>query len=271
MERTVKLRSFDGTVMEGTYCNGKGGRDSVAILVHGITSNRDELGLFSGLAAHLSEDGMPSLRFEYRCHGISQVQMETMTLLGIANDIEAGARAAISEAGASRVHIVGMSFGGGVSAYWAATTKLSVRSVTMLAPVLDYEEDVLGQHGALVGERLRDDLGMQLHRQGYVEMDGIRYGAAMLNELRFVSGDDGLRRMNCPALIVHGDADSIVPYSSSERVAGRHKGCDLVNIPGTDHGFGVGEDEELTSPATKDRHRQVWGIVSRFMHREDLK
>ena len=159
MEKTVKLRSFDGTLLEGTYCGGKAGRDSVAILVHGITSDRDELGLFSGLAAHLSDEGTPSLRFEYRCHGISKARMETMTLLGIVNDIEAGARVALAEAGASQVHIVGMSFGGGVSAYWAATTTLRVRSVVMLAPVLDYQEDVLGQHGALVGDSHAKGLG----------------------------------------------------------------------------------------------------------------
>ena len=57
VERTVKLRSFDGTAMEGTYCGGRDGQDSVAVLVHGITSDRDELGLFSGLAAHLSDEG----------------------------------------------------------------------------------------------------------------------------------------------------------------------------------------------------------------------
>ena len=71
-----------------------------------------------------------------------------------------------------------------------------------------------------------------------METDGIRYGTGLLNELRFVSGEDGVKQLDCPALIVHGDADSIVPYSGSERAAARHRGCDLVNIPGTDHGFG---------------------------------
>ena len=195
--------------------------------------------------------------------------METLTLCGIVNDIEAGARVALAEAAASRVHIVGMSFGGGLSAYWAAATKVRVRSVIMLAPVLDYEEDVLRQHGALDGDTLREDLELQLQRDGYLETDGIRYGRGLLNELRFVSGEDGVERLDCPALIVHGDADSIVPYSSSEQVAARHRGCDLVNIPGTDHGFGVPDDEELSSPATKERHRQVWSIVSEFMKRGD--
>ena len=44
-------------------------------------------------------------------------------------------------------------------------------------------------------------------------------GAALINELRFISGLEGLRRMTCESLIIHGDADSIVPYASSERFA----------------------------------------------------
>jgi pimeloyl-ACP methyl ester carboxylesterase len=65
-------------------------------------------------------------------------------------------------------------------------------------------------------------------------------------------------------LILHGDEDSIVPYESSERLARLNRQCRLVNIAGTDHGFGVGEDEDLSSPETKEKQREVFGIISRF-------
>ena len=87
----------------------------------------------------------------------------------------------------------------------------------------------------------------------------------LLNELRFISGIEGLQQLKCNALILHGDEDSIVPYSSSERFARMYEHCTLINIPGTDHGFGVGDDEDLSSPATKEKHREVWNIISRFI------
>ena len=267
METTLQFRSFDGVSLEGTYTSGAVGSHVIAILVHGITSSRDELGLFSGLSQHLAKKGIPSFRFEYRSHGSSKLSMESMTLAGIVNDIEAAAAAAQAQATAPAVHVIGMSFGGGLSAYWAATTLVPVKGVVMLAPVIDYEEDVLGQYGAIVDGKLREEVSETLQRQGYVEMEGIRYGAAILNELRLISGAEGLRRLKCDSLILHGDADSIVPYSSSERVAQMYEHCKLINIPGTDHGFGVGDDDELSSPATKEKHREVWNIISRFIEK----
>ena len=263
METTLQFRSFDGISLEGTYTSAAAGSNGIALLVHGITSSRDEFGLFSGLSEHLAREGIPSFRFDYRCHGASKFPMEALTLSGIVNDIEAAA--VLTQANASYVHVIGMSFGGGLSAYWASTTLIPVKSVVMLAPVVDYEEDVLGQHGAIVGGKLREKEAQELQRQGYVETDGIRYGRAMLNELRFISGAEGLQRLQCDSLILHGDADSIVPYSSSERVTQMYEHCKLINVPGTDHGFGVGDDEDLSSPATKEKHLEVWSIISRFI------
>ena len=271
METTLQFQSFDGTSLEGTYAGGTAGSKNIAILIHGITSSRDELGLFSGLAEYLAGKGMPSFRFDYRCHGVSKLPMETMTLAGVVNDIEAAAAVALVHADAASVHVIGMSFGGGLSAYWAAKTLVPVRSVVMLAPVIDYQEDVLGQHGAVVDGKLREDMARGLQWQGYVETDGIQYGPALLNELRFISGAEGLQQIKCDALIVHGDADSVVPYSSSERYAQMHEHCELINIPGTDHGFGVGDDEDLSSPETKERHREVWGTIFRFIKEADGK
>lgn len=265
METTLGFLSFDGTPLEGTYRSVPDPGAAVLLLVHGITSSRDELGLFSGLALNFAERGVASFRFDYRCHGNSDEPMESMTLAGIVNDIEAAAEVALTQSGASRVHVVGMSFGGGLAAYWGATTSLNVDSVVMLAPVINYMEDVLGQHGVIVDGKLAVASAERLQADGFVEMDEIRYGAALINELRFVSGIEGLTRLKCRSLIIHGDADSIVPYSSSEHYSKLSSNCELVNIPGTDHGFGVEDDDDLTSPETKEKHQQVFQIIFDFV------
>lgn len=265
MESTHRFRSYDGTDLQGTFSGSRDSGEHVVVMVHGITSSRDELGLFSGFAAHLAQAGLPSFRFDYRCHGVNEAPIELLTLAGIVNDIEAAAAFASGLAGATHIHVVGMSFGGGLSAYWAASTKLKVGSVTMLAPVIDYEEDVLGQHGLLRDGVLRDKARRQLDEHGFLETGGINYGGPLLNELPHISGISGLKRLRCKALIVHGDADSIVPFASSKRFAKLAARCRLVNIPGTDHGFGVPGDEDLSSPETKAKHRKVYDIVTTFM------
>ena len=265
METEHRFRSYDGIKLEGTLA----GPDDpsgqpIVLLVHGITSSRNEYGLFSGLAAHLAREGIQSFRFDYRCHGVNKQPMESLTLAGIVNDIEAAAASAITQTDTPRIHVVGMSFGGGLSAYWAATTQKMVSSVVMMAPVIDYEEDVLGQHGLLVNGIIKESYQQLLQKQRFLEIDGIRYGLALLNELRFISGIEGIRRLKCPSLILHGDEDTIVPYASSKRFVKLNPRCKLINIAGTDHGFGVEDDEDLSSPETKLKHREVFGLVSRF-------
>ena len=246
---------------------GDSSRDTVVLLVHGINSSRDELGLFSGFANHLALAGMPSFRFDYRCHGVNKQPMESLILSGIVNDIEAAAACALVQTGVSKIHIVGMSFGGGLSAFWAAMTQKTVHSVVMFAPVIDYEEDVVGQHGLLTNGTLNESAQRSLQEHGYLETDGVRYGSALVNELRYISGVEGIRRLRCDSLIVHGDEDSIVPYASSERFVKLSPGARLINIAGTDHGFGVEDDEDLSSAETKAKHKEVYRLVSDFFER----
>jgi hypothetical protein len=265
METQHRFRSYDGTQLEGTLASPSAPlRTSVVLMVHGITSSRDEFGLFSGLAAHLAQERIQSFRFDFRCHGINKQAMETLTLSGIVNDIEAAAACAITQTKTSRIHAIGMSFGGGLSAYWAATTQKGVSSVVMMAPVIDYEEDVLGQHGLLSNGMIKESSQRLLQKQGFLEIDGIRYGPALLNELRLISGIEGIRRLQCSSLILHGDGDTIVPYASSKRFVELNPRCKLINIAGTDHGFGVGDDEDLSSPETKRKHQEVFRLVSDF-------
>lgn len=260
-----RFTSYDGTPLEGTLQPGGEPAGGVVLMVHGITSSRDEFGLFSGLAQQLADGGTPSFRFDYRCHGVNKGPMKAMTLAGVVNDIEAAAGAALDAARCSHVHIVGMSFGGGLSAHWASTTRRRVSSVVMFAPVLDYEEDTLGQYRMLVDGALSPDAARTLQRAGSLKAGGIRYGAALLNELPHFSGVRAVSRLTCPCLIVHGDSDSIVPFTSSESVAMNEPNCRLVNISGTDHGFGVEDDEDLTSPETKQKHREVFAVVEEFL------
>jgi uncharacterized protein len=257
----LQFDSYDGIHLDGTFVDGAPGAAPLVLMVHGITSNRNEFGLFAGLADILASNGVPSLRFDYRCHGANKQPMETMTLAGILNDIEAAAAAGLAKAGPVRAHIVGMSFGGGLSALWASRTRLDVASVVMFAPVIDYEEDILGQHGGLSNGTVSKDVAASLAQNGYVVMDEVRYGAALINELPYLSAAEGLRQLKCDSLILHGDADSVVPFESSVRFAKTNDRCKLVAIEGTDHGFGEPDDEDLSTAETKSHHRRVFKIV----------
>jgi uncharacterized protein len=268
MESKHRFMSYDGTELEGTLMPAQLDRETLVLMVHGITSSRDEFGLFSDLASELAEEGVPSFRFDYRCHGISAIPMERMTLAGIVNDIEAAATCAKGLTGKANIVVIGMSFGGGLSAFWGACTAQSVRGIVMFAPVIDYQEDTLGKDGVvdhLITQPFRDELSAK----EFIEIEGVRYGRALLNEIPYINGMEGIKRASCDVLIVHGDADSVVPYDSSERFAQLNGRCQLVNIPDTDHGFGVEGDEDLTWPETKAKHREVFQLVREFIRERE--
>lgn len=267
MESKHQFFSYDDTELEGTLTPCQSTHDTLVLMVHGITSSRDEFGLFSGLAAKLAQEGFPSFRFDYRCHGISSTPMEQMTLAGIVNDIEAAANCSMNITKKTNVLVVGMSFGGGLSAYWAVCTSRSVHGIVMFAPVIDYEEDILGKDTVADGVITKQPYKDELEAKGFVEVEGFHYGRALLNEIPYINGIEGIKRASCDLLIVHGDADSVVPYDSSERFAKLNNRCQLVNIAGTDHGFGVAGDEDLTWPETKAKHNEVFQLVTDFVSR----
>jgi uncharacterized protein len=265
MESKHRFISYDGTELEGTLMSSQSTRDTLVLMVHGITSSRDEFGLFSGLASKLAQESVPSFRFDYRCHGISTIPMEQMTLAGVVSDIEAAANCSMGLTNKRSVFVVGMSFGGGLSAFWAAGTSRPVRGIVMFAPVIDYEEDILGKDAVADGVIAKQPYRDELEDKGFVEVEGVRYGRALLNEMPYINGIEGIKRANCDLLIMHGDSDSVVPYDSSERFAKLNSRCQLVNIAGTDHGFGVDGDEDLTWPETKAKHHEVFQLVTDFI------
>ena len=56
--------------------------------------------------------------------------------------------------------------------------------------------------------------------------------------------EDEIARYGGPVLIVHGDADDVVPYSYAERANELYKNATLVPVHGADHCF-VGHLDEL--------------------------
>ena len=63
---------------------------------------------------------------------------------------------------------------------------------------------------------------------------------------------DDLRKVTVPTLVIHGDADGIVPLEGSgARTHAAIPGSELVVVPGAPHGFNVSHSEEFNSALIK--------------------
>jgi len=267
-ENLIRFTSYDGYELEGTLI--KADKEKGALLfVHGITSSRDELGFHSDYAKFLGENGITTLRFDYRFHGGSNdgnTKLENLSLCGIVNDIDAAFSALKSNSKTKSFFIVGTSFGGGLSAYWVdSTNQKEIKKVILNAPVISYENDVLERNGLVSNGLLSDKAQKQLQKKGFVNSSDIHFGRGLINELKYVNGINALQNLGSKVVIFHGNDDEDVPLTSSKKY--KSTATQLEIIPKVGHGFGVEDDEDLDFPETKKIHRGIYATALKIIER----
>ena len=179
-------------------------------------------------------------------------------------DMAADGVGVLNGLGIDKAHIVGASMGGMIAQHIAFSYPERVLSLTSIMSTTgnsglpaaekealtvltrrpaSMEEDVLVEHGMLIGRtigspdhldddtRMRDRVRAGIHRSAYPH--GLpRQLAAII--------DDGCRRerlkgVKAPTLVIHGEADPLVPLAGGKDTAEHIKGARLKTIPGMGH------------------------------------
>lgn len=147
-----------------------------------------------------------------------------------------------------KVVFIGSSFGGLISLLYARANPEAVARLLLIAPTTRF----LG-HGlpALAGTTMEG-----WKETGYIEM--LHYSDDRIHRLGYqlvqdaATYDFSALTVPHPVLIVHGDADEVVPFERSVAWAGRHPNARLVPIAGGDHSLG-------------DRLDGVWELSREFL------
>ena len=93
------------------------------LMLHGFASHKDEVGdMYKRLAAALAEQGIASLRLDFRGWGESVGGMENSTVQGMVEDAEVGYNylASLEFVDAERIGVIGFSLGGRIAIVSAA-------------------------------------------------------------------------------------------------------------------------------------------------------
>lgn len=254
-EEEVRFHSADGTALRGTLRTAPSPRMGV-LFVHGITVDREEDGFYRTFAARLDDAAATSLRFDLRAHGKSGGSYEGVTLSGVINDIGSayGLLASRLPPGAP-AFVVAASFGGGLSACWAAAAAAAgrgaaPRGLVLLNPLFDYGKRMVFDKPYWDGSGLTEDGLRSLAERGWLDHNGFRIGPAMFNELLHLQPYARVRDIDIPLITIHGDADSMVPHDISRRCTGEARDSEFVTVEGADHGFVHPDDEDYTHPDT---------------------
>ncbi len=252
-EQTVTIDTALGPVI-GTLERPAGGPAPVVLLFHGFTGSRDELavattdeGVFSRTARLLAEQGIASLRIDFRGSGDSPGAFGDTTFEGqIADGLAALAWAeANPDLDGSRLGLIGWSQGGLVASAVAGRSG-KPDAVALWAAVADPEESF----GGLLGADLLDkglsagDTPLTVALPWGVEIElkqPFFEGVATLDPTAEIAAYPG------PLLVAHGTLDTVVLPHAAEAFLAAHEGEETFWGAEMDHVFNV-----FTGPETLD-------------------
>ncbi len=195
------------------------------ILCHGMESNKNSEKLIY-LGETLAGRGILALRFDFSYVGESSGKFEDITYSGEVEDLRA-AYALVRRRDPGKIAILGSSMGGTVALLFAAEEPKIAALVTVAAPV----------HPEQFPQRTLTPKQIdQWRRQGFTFYHGRRVNVSLLHDLEKINILDAADRITCPVLIIHGDADEVVPVKEAHEL---HR-CltnskDLLVLKGGDH------------------------------------
>src|SRR6266699_1957605 len=117
----------------------------LVVMIHGITTDRKEGGLYTKIAEMLYAERVATFTFDFRGHGESGGTQKELTLAGVLNDLLSSIRVAREETGANKFSLIGASFGGGIAIRAAILHGQTIRSVSLFNPRLEYKSWITGE------------------------------------------------------------------------------------------------------------------------------
>ena len=209
----------------------QGERCPMVVLCHGFSGRKDGP-MFELIADSLATHGIASVRFDFNGHGESEGRFEEMT---VPNEIE-DAKHVIEYVRdlryVSSIALVGHSQGGVVAAMTAGELGADdIAAVALMAPAAVLRDDAI--RGSTFGKNYDP-----LDPPEFVELFGnVKLGRQYITTAFRLPIYETAARYSGPALIVHGTADRVVPYTYGLRFHQEWTGSDYVELDAFDHGF----------------------------------
>ena len=207
----------------------------MVVFCHGFGGTKDGP-LFELICDTLQAHGIASIRFDFNGHGESEGEFKDMT---VPNEIEDAKKVVTYVRDlryVSDVAIVGHSQGGVVASMTAGQLseeqgEPAFKAVALMAPAAVLRDDAI--KGNTMGKMYDPfDPGEYIELWG-----GMKLGGNYIRTAFSLPIYETAAKYQGPALIVHGNADRVVPYTYGERFHQIWPGSEYVMQEYFDHGF----------------------------------
>lgn len=234
MQKAIELASRGLTLRGMLHMpDGASGKVPAVLIFHSFTGNKTEAHfIFIKLSRMLEKMGIASIRFDFGCSGESDGDFIDMTLSGEIEDacnILDYARK-IENIDTTRIGAIGLSMGGAVASALAGKRSDHIKTLCLWAPA--------GNIGELM---MAGDSGKNMdfiRKTGYTDMNGFRVGIGFLDDVVKLNIFEIAGHFGRKVLLLHGDKDPAVPFTTSERYLEYYGGrAELKVIKDADHTF----------------------------------
>ncbi len=248
----VTIHTPDGVALDATIVRAAASGARLIVLVHGITVDKEEEGMFRRLATALAGAGFDSLRFSFRGHGHSSLLSVDMTISGEMTDLKSVVGYAESRLGG--VHAaVASSFGAVSTSLLGKYLQGRIQKLVLWNPVLNLDKTFIHPSVSWGVKNFTGKNVVDVYQDGsFLIDDEFRVGLVFWEELHNFRPDLALTSTDFPVLILHGDQDTYVPFATSAELARSRPRTDLINVASSDHGFSTPEAERFAIERTVD-------------------
>jgi uncharacterized protein len=216
------IKNKHGETLDYTFHAGKKGSETVVVLGHGVTGNKDRPFVVA-LAEELAKSGVNALRFSFSGNGASGGRFVDSNITKEVEDLGV----VLDNIPGARVGYIGHSMGGAVGVLRAARDP-RLKFLVSLAGMVNTQAFAEREFGMVKpGEgAMWDDPNCPLS-QSY--MDDLR---------RIHSVAQEAPKIKIPWLLIHGAEDDVVPIADSREIFARaNPPKQLEEIPGANHVF----------------------------------
>lgn len=258
-ERVVDFQN-QGQKIVGTLTLPAGGDPPFPIVLffQGLTSTRDELpvtgadeAMFTRAARMLAEQGIASLRIDYRGFGESEGTKEDMTFSGLIADSLAAIDylATLPEVDLQRLGLIGLSTGGLIAAETAARDP-RVQSVVLWSPLTNLPDHFKLQFGAEKIAAGLQSVGEPVHIV-FPWGDEIDWKTPFFEDIYALDPVAAMSTVKRPLMVVVGlrDVDETPQPYYGQLYLNYHEGAELLVPVDSDHIFDTMSDK---GPAVLD-------------------
>ena len=202
----------------------------LVIVLHGFTSNKE---MFHTVAAcqTMREAGFATLRFDLYGHGESGGAFRDHTLYKWISNTLAVLDYARTLDFVTDIYLSGHSQGGLTAALVGGMAPDLIKGLILRAPAFMIPR--CAREGSVLGHGFDP---LHIPREAEI-LPGLVLGGNYIRVAQTLHVEDAMDRFPGPVLLIHGDADDVVPAAESREAAKRYRHCQLAIIPGEGHHY----------------------------------